>query len=111
MLASLQQTDINLPESSSFQQANAPKSGHVDTVVDHFYQQLQEIIDQTPKKDILVVQDDWKAKIKKDAQADWGKVCVPYCNKETNEIGLRVLEFAIFINVVLTNTLGAHKPS
>ena len=28
----------------------------------------------------------------------------------TNEIGLRLLEFATFNNVVLTNTLGPHKP-
>ena len=56
---------------------------------DHFYQQLQETIDQTPKKDILVVQGDWNAKVGKDAQADWGEVCGPYCNFETNERGLR----------------------
>ena len=40
----------------------------------------QETIDQTPKKDILVVQVDWNAKVGKDAQADWGEVCGPYCN-------------------------------
>ena len=37
-------------------QVYAPTSGHDDNEVDHFYQQLQETIDQTPKKDILVVQ-------------------------------------------------------
>ena len=36
-------------------QVYAPTSGHDDSEVDHFYQQLQETIDQTPKKDILVV--------------------------------------------------------
>ena len=35
-------------------QVYAPTSGHDDSEVDHFYQQLQETIDQTPKKDILV---------------------------------------------------------
>ena len=34
-------------------------SGLDDSGVDHFSQQLQ--IDQTPKKDILVVQGDWTA--------------------------------------------------
>ena len=38
-------------------QVYAPTSGHDDSEVDH-YQQLQETIDQTPKKDILVVQED-----------------------------------------------------
>ena len=51
-------------------QVYAPTSGHDDSEVDHFYQQLQETIDQTPKKDILVVQGDWNAKVGKDAQAD-----------------------------------------
>ena len=42
-------------------QVYAPTSGHDDSEVDHFYQQLQETIDKTPKKDILVVQGDWNA--------------------------------------------------
>ena len=87
------------------------KPNHDDSEVDHFYQQRQETIDQTPKKNILVVQGDWNAKDRKDAQADWKEVCVPYCNVETNERSLRLLEFATFNNLVLTNTLGPHKPS
>ena len=59
-------------------QVYAPTSGHDDSEVDHFYQQLQETIDQTPKKDILVVQGVWNVKVGKDAQADWGDVCGPY---------------------------------
>ena len=51
-------------------QVYAPTSGHDESEVDHFYQQLQQTIDQTPKKDILVVQGHWNAKVGKDAQAD-----------------------------------------
>ena len=40
-----------------------------------------------------------------------GDVYGPYCNVETNERGLRLLEFATFKNLVLTNTLGPQKPS
>ena len=69
-------------------QVYAPTSVHDDSEVDHFYQQFQETIDQTPKKDILVVQGDWNAKVEKDAQADLGEVCGPYCNGETNGRGL-----------------------
>ena len=39
-------------------QVYAPASGHDDNEVHNFYRQLQEIIDQTPKKDNLVVQGD-----------------------------------------------------
>ena len=46
----------------------APTSGYDDNEVDQFYQQLQKIINQTPKKVILVVQEDWNAKVGKDAQ-------------------------------------------
>ena len=92
-------------------QVYAPQSGHNDSEVDHSYQQLKETIDQTPKKDILVIQGVWNAKVGKDTQANLGEVCGPYCNVETNGRGLRLLEFATFHNLVLTNTLGPHKPS
>ena len=49
-------------------QVYVPTSCHDDSEVDLFYQQLQETIDQTPKKDILVVQRDLNAKVGKDAQ-------------------------------------------
>ena len=51
-------------------------------------------------------------KIGKDAKADWGDVCGPCCNViETNERRLRLLEYAIFKNLVLTNTFGPNKAS
>ena len=100
MPASLQQTDINPLESSCFQCPHHTglciSIWHNDSEVDHFYQQLQETIDYTPKKDILVVQGDWNAKVGKPAQEDWGEVRGPYFNVETNERGLRLLEFATF---------------
>ena len=92
-------------------QVYAPTSGHDDIEVDHFYLQLQETIDQTRKKALWLYKGNWNAKVGKDAQADWGEVCGPYCNVETYEKGLRLLEFATFNNLVLTNTLGPHKPS
>ena len=47
-------------------QAYAPASDYDDNKIE-FYDQLQNVIDQTPKKDILVVQGDWNAKVGKDA--------------------------------------------
>ena len=90
-------------------QVYAPTSGYDDSEVDQFYQQLQETIGQTPKKDILVVQGYCNANVGKDAHADWGEICGPYCNVETNKRGLRLLEFATFNNLVPTNSLGPHK--
>ena len=76
------------PFSITIIQVYAPTSDHDDSEVDHFYQQLQETIDKTPKTDFLVVQGNWNAKVGKDAQADWEEVCGPHCNFETNQRGL-----------------------
>ena len=46
------------PFNITIKQVYAPTSGHDDSEVDHFYQPLLETIDQTPKKDILIVQGD-----------------------------------------------------
>ena len=75
-----------------------------------FYDQLQEVIDQAPKKGILVVQGDWNAKIGED-ELSWNGTCGQYCNPETNERGLRLREFATYNNPKVANTCGPHKPS
>ena len=92
-------------------QAYAPTTGHDDDVVEEFYTQLQSLIDKVHKKDILIIQGDWNAKVGKDAQKDWKQFCGPSCNEVTNERGLRLLEFASYNNMVLANTLGQHKTS
>ena len=58
------------------------------------------------EEDSLVVQGNWNATVGKDAQADREEACGPFCNVETNERGLRLIEFANFNNLVLTNTLA-----
>ena len=57
------------------------------------------------------LQGDWNAKVGEDAQEDWREVCGPSCNPETNDRGLKLLDFAIYNNLVLTNILGNFKPS
>ena len=92
-------------------QAYAPTIDHDDDDIEDFYGQLQEVIDQTPKKDILVVQGDWNAKTGEDASKSWKGTCDKYCNPETNERGWRLLEFASYNNLKVVNTSGPHKPS
>ena len=67
-----------------------------DDAIEDFYERLQEILDQSPKKDILVVLGDWNAKVGEDALKNWKGTCGRYCNRETNERGLRLLEFACY---------------
>ena len=88
-----------------------PTTTHSVEKIKDFYQQIQEVIVETPKKDILVVKGDWNAKIGEDAQKDWKGTCGPYCNTETNERDLRLLEFAMINNLNVTNAFHHHKRS
>ena len=58
---------IRLLKASPFRitiiQAYAQTTDYDHDDIEDFYDQLQEVIDQAPKKDILVVQGDWNAKI------------------------------------------------
>ena len=78
---------------------------HGDDKVDNFYQQLQEIINQTPNTHILVVGGDrilnWKR-----CTGKLGDRRRPYCYAASNESGLGLMELAICNNLVLTNNQG-----
>ena len=60
-------------------------SDYNDNKTEEFYDQLQNVIDQTPKKDILVVQGDWNAKVGSDACGNWQGIRGSFCNEDTNE--------------------------
>ena len=92
-------------------QAYAPTSNYDDNEIKEFCDQLQNVIDETPKKNILVVQGDWNAKVGRDACGNWQDICGPFCNDDTNERGLGLLEFATFNDIVLADTFGHHKAS
>ena len=57
------------------------------------------------------MQGDWNAKVGRDACGNWQDISRPFCNGDTNERGLRLLEFATFNDLVLANTFGHHKAS
>ena len=61
-------------------QAYAPTTDNDDDDIIDFYGQLQEVIDQAPKKDILVLPDGWNAKIGEDASKNWNGTCGQNCN-------------------------------
>ena len=92
-------------------QAYAPASNYSDDDVEYFYEELQKVLDKTPKKDILVVQGDWNAKIGEEACKDWKGTCGHHCNTKSNDRGRRLLEFASCNDLVVANTFGPHKTS
>ena len=100
-----------VPFNISIAQVYAPMSDYDDNEIEEFYDQLQNVIDQTPKMDILVVQGDWNAKVGKDACGNWQGIYGPFCNDDTNKRGLSLLEFATFNDLALVNTFNHHKTS
>ena len=54
-----------------------PTSDYDNDKVEEFYDLLQNVIDQTPKKDILLVQGDWNAKMGKDAHENFQGILRP----------------------------------
>ena len=58
-----------VPFNITIVQTYAPTSDYDDNKIDEFYDQLQNVFDQTPKKDILVVQGDWNAEVGRDTCA------------------------------------------
>ena len=99
------------PFNTTVVQAYAPTTDYDDDKIEGFYEQLQEVVDQIPKKDILIVQGDWNAKVGKDACKNWKYTCGLFSNNETNERGLRLLKFASLNDLKLANTFGPHKAS
>ena len=89
----------------------APSSDYDDNETEELYDQLQSVIDQKPRKNTSVVQGDWKATVGKDACGNWQGICGPFCNDDTNERGIRRLEFTTFNDLVLTNPVGHQKAS
>ena len=92
-------------------QVYAPTSDYDDSEVEDFYGQLQEVIEKAPKKDNLIVLGDWSAKEGKNARTNWQDTCGPFCNAETNERGHRLVEFAMYNELMLAITFGPYKTS
>ena len=92
-------------------QVYAPTTDYDDGQIEQFYNQIQTVIGKVNKKDTLIIQGDWNAKVGVNAVEDWADYCGPSSNDVTNDRSLRLLEFASFNGMVLANTLGKHKPS
>ena len=87
-------------------EAFTPTSDYDDDADEDFCDHPQEILDQSPEKDILVVLGDWNAKVGENAFKNWKGTCGRYCNPETNERRLKLLYFACDNDLALANTLG-----
>ena len=92
-------------------QVYASTTDYDDEQIEQFYNQIQTVIDKVNKKDTLIIQGGWNAKVGVDTVDDWAYYCGPSFNDITNDRSLRLLEFTSFNGMVLANPLGQHKPS
>ena len=88
-------------------QVYAPTSNTEEGEVESFYEDLQDILEPTPKKDILFIIGDWNAKV---GIQETPGVIGKFGLKVQNEVGQRLIEFCQENALVIANTLfQQHK--
>jgi hypothetical protein len=88
----------------------APTSSSSEEDIEAFYNDIEEALTKTDKKDILILTGDWNAKIGND-NTDWKSVMGKYGYGDRNERGERLLEFATVHDLYVCNTKFQHKPN
>ena len=87
-------------------QVYAPTSNAEEVEVGWFYEDLQDLLELTPKKDVLFIIGDWNAKVgSQETPGVTGKFCLGI----QNEAGQRLIEFCQENALVIANTLFQHK--
>ena len=88
-------------------QVYAPNSNTEEAEVEWFYEDLQDLLELTPKKDVLFMIGDWNAKVgSQETPAVTGKFGLGI----QNEAGQRLIEFCQENALVIENTLfQQHK--
>ena len=88
-------------------QVYAPTSNSAETEVERFYEDLQDLLELTPQKDVLFIIGDWNAKV--GSQETHGVTGKFYLGVQ-NEAGQRLIEFCQKNALVIANTLfKQHK--
>ena len=88
-------------------QVYALTSNAEEAEAEQFYEDLQDLLELTPKKDVLFIIGDWNAKIgSQEIPGVMGKFCLGV----QNESGQRLTEFCQENTLVIANTLfQQHK--
>ena len=88
-------------------QVYAPTSNAEETEVEPFHEDLQDLLELTPKKDVLFIIGDWNAKV---GSQETLKVTGKFGLGMWNEAGQRLIEFCQENALVIANTLfQQHK--
>ena len=88
-------------------QAYAPTSNTEEAEVEWFYEDLQDLLELTPKKDVFFIIGDWNAK---SGSQETSGITGKFCLGVQNEAGQRLIEFCQENTLVIANTLfQQHK--
>ena len=88
-------------------QVYAPTSSAEEAEVKWFYEDLQDLLELTPKKDVLFILGDWNAKV---GSQETPGVTGKFGLGVQNEAGQRLIEFCQENALVIANTLSQqHK--
>ena len=88
-------------------QAYTPTSNTEEAEVEWFYEDLQDVLELTPKKDVLFIIGDWNAKV---GSQETPGVTGKFGLGVQNEAGQRLIEFCQENTLVIANTLfQQHK--
>ena len=83
-------------------QVYAPTSNAEETKVERFYEDLQDLLEVTPQKDVLFIIEDWNAKV---GSQETPGVTGKFGLGMQNEAGQRLIEFCQENALVIANTL------
>ena len=83
-------------------QAYAPTSNAEEAEVEWFYEDLQDLLELTPKKDVLFIIGDWNAKV---GRQEIPRITVKYGLGVQNKVSQRLTEFCQKTALVIANTL------
>ena len=88
-------------------QVYAPNSNAEEAEVQRFYEDLQDLLELTPEKDVLFIIGDWNAKV---GSQETPRVTGKFGLGVRNEAGQRLIEFSQENALVIANTLfQQHK--
>ena len=90
------------PFNTTIIQVYAPTSNAEEAEVERFYEDLQDLLELTPKKDVLFITGDWNAKV---GSQETPGVTGKFGLGVQNEAGQRLIEFCQENTLVIAKTL------
>ena len=88
------------------QWSNAPTSNAEEAEIEWFYEDLQDLLEWTPNKDVLFITGDWNAKV---GSQELPAVTSKFGFGVQNKAGQRLIEFCQENALVIANTLFQPK--